>query len=111
MLSLEPRTTKAPQPLICSEFYDRVRPLQGQWISQTGFTPGMPIQIRVMLDYIVITTQNTRELWGYAEGLSNLNFNKMNQWIKDFPGVLYNNGDILVIRRDRYDCLIHSDGS
>ncbi|MFP1734857.1 SymE family type I addiction module toxin [Lonsdalea quercina] len=111
----EPRTTEAPHPLIRSEFYDRVRydylPLQGQWISQAGFTSGMPIRIRVMPDCIVITTQNTRELWGCAEGLSILNFNKkkINQWIKDFPGMLYDTGDIPRIRRDRYDCLIRSD--
>ncbi|ENA0610602.1 SymE family type I addiction module toxin [Enterobacter bugandensis] len=46
-------------------FYDRVHydclPLQGEWISQAGFTPGMPILIGVMLDCVVITTQNTRE--------------------------------------------------
>jgi len=63
-------------------------------------------------DYIVITTQNTRERWGCAEGLSILNFNKkkMNQWIKDFPGILYDTGDIPTIRRDRDDCLIRSEG-
>ncbi|MES4611337.1 MAG: hypothetical protein ACTH8P_01930 [Ewingella sp.] len=49
-----------------------------------------------MPNYIVITTQNTRELWGCAEGLSILNFNekKMNQWIKDFPGELKDAGDV-----------------
>ncbi|HFK4763433.1 TPA: hypothetical protein ACG0MZ_005051 [Citrobacter farmeri] len=31
----------------------------------------MPIKIRVMPDCIVITTQNTRELYGCAEGLPN----------------------------------------
>ncbi|WP_081946135.1 SymE family type I addiction module toxin [Cedecea neteri] len=100
-------------PLSRAEFYDRVRydylPLQGEWISQAGFTPGMPIKIRVMPDCIVITTQNSRELWGCAEGLSVTHFNKkkMNQWIKDFPGALNDTGDIPVIRREspRYDCL------
>ena len=111
----EPRTTEAPQPLIRLEFYDRVRydclPLQGEWISQAGFTPGMPILIGVMPDCIVITTQNTRELWGCAEGLSILNFNKkkMNQWIMDFPGALYDTGDIPTIRRDHCVCLIRSE--
>ncbi|AIR62861.1 hypothetical protein LH23_20015 [Cedecea neteri] len=78
-------------------------------MSQAGFTPGMPIKIRVMPDCIVITTQNSRELWGCAEGLSVTHFNKkkMNQWIKDFPGALNDTGDIPVIRREspRYDCL------
>ena len=71
----------------------------------------MPIRIRVMPDCIVITTQNTRKLWGCAEDLSIPNFNKkkMNQCIKDFPGVLYDTGDIPRIRRDRYDCLILSE--
>ncbi|WP_126356003.1 SymE family type I addiction module toxin [Cedecea lapagei] len=102
-----------PSPLSRAEFYDRVRydylPLQGAWISQAGFTPGMPIKIRVMPDCIVITTQNSRELWGCAEGLSVTHFNKkkMQQWIKDFPGALNDTGDIPVIRRvsPRYDCL------
>ncbi|MBS1206018.1 MAG: endoribonuclease SymE [Proteobacteria bacterium] len=109
----EPRTTEAPQPLIRSEFYDRVRcdylPLQGAWISQAGFTPGMPIRIRVMPDCIVITTQNTRELYGCAEGLSvaYVNRQKMKLWLEGFPGTLNDTGDIPVIRREspRYDCL------
>ncbi|HEN3602620.1 TPA: type I toxin-antitoxin system SymE family toxin [Yersinia enterocolitica] len=110
----EPRTTEAPQPLTRMEFYDRMRhnylPLQGEWFSQAGFTPGMPVKIRVMPDCIVITTQNTRELWGCAEGLSVAYFSKkkMNQWIKDFPGALNDTGDIPVIKRDRYDCLIRN---
>ncbi|WP_336709935.1 MULTISPECIES: SymE family type I addiction module toxin [unclassified Cedecea] len=102
-----------PAPPSRTEFYDRVRydylPLQGTWISQAGFTPGMPIKIRVMPDCIVITTQNSRELWGCAEGLSVTHFNKkkMQQWIKCFPGALNDTGDIPVIRREspRYDCL------
>jgi len=54
---------------------------------------------------------NTQELWGCAEGLSIVHFNKkkMNQWIKDFPGALNDTGDIPRIRRDRYDCLIRSE--
>lgn len=34
---------------------------------------------------------------------------KFNQWIKDFPGVLNDTSDIPVIKRDRYDNLIHSE--
>ncbi|HIG8865945.1 TPA: SymE family type I addiction module toxin [Raoultella terrigena] len=37
---------------------------------QAGFTDGMPIKIRVVLDCIVIIAQNPRELHGSAEGLS-----------------------------------------
>ncbi|HKS33165.1 MAG TPA: SymE family type I addiction module toxin [Enterobacteriaceae bacterium] len=98
-------TVKAPQPLSRCEFYDRARnnyiPLQGKWISQAGFTPGMPIKIRVMPDCIVITTQNTRELWGCAEGLSVAGFSKrkMNQWIKAFPGAINDTGDVPVVKR------------
>lgn len=105
-------TTKAPQSLSRCEFYDRARnnyiPLQGEWISQADFTPDMPIKIRVMPDCIVIITQNSRELWGCAEGLSVTNFSmrKMNQWIKDFPGALNDTGNIPVIKRNRYYCLI-----
>ena len=87
-------------------------PLQGDWLSLAGFTPGMPVKIRVMPDCIVITTQNTRELWGCAEGLSAVDFSKkkMNLWIKAFPGSLNDTGDIPDIRREkpRYDCLKRS---
>lgn len=101
----EPRTTEAPHPLTRAEFYDRVRhdylPLQGQWISQAGFTPSMPIKIRVMPDCIVITTQNTRELYGCAEGLSvtYVNRQKMKLWLEGFPGVLNDTGDLPVFKR------------
>ena len=109
-------TTATSQPLARTEFYDRMRhdyiPLQGDWLPLAGFTPGMPIKIRVMPDCIVITTQNTRELWGCAEGLSAVDFSqkKMNLWIKAFPGSLNDTGDIPDIRREkpRYDCLQRS---
>lgn len=108
--------TATSQPLARTEFYDRMRhdymPLQGDWLSLAGFTPGMPVKIRVMPDCIVITTQNTRELWGCAEGLSAVDFSqkKMNLWIKAFPGALNDTGDLPVIRREkpRYDCLKRS---
>ncbi|EPI4979414.1 TPA: SymE family type I addiction module toxin [Raoultella planticola] len=52
-------TAESPQPLSRTEFYDRMWhdyiPLQGDWLSQAGFTPGMPIKIRVMPDCVVIT--------------------------------------------------------
>ncbi|HEC5282997.1 TPA: type I toxin-antitoxin system SymE family toxin [Enterobacter cloacae] len=101
----EALTTEAQQPLTRCEFYDRAQrnyiPLQGKWISQAGFTDGMPIKIRVMPDCIVITTQNSRELWGCAEGLSVAHFNKkkMNQWIKAFPGALNDTGDLPMYKR------------
>lgn len=56
------------------EFYSRVKGrvvhLYGEWIPQAGFVNGMPVKIRVMKDYIVITPQNTHELWGCIEGMN-----------------------------------------
>jgi toxic protein SymE len=59
-------------------------------VSLAGFIPGMLVKMRMKSDCIVITAQNTRELWGCAEGLNVTHFNKkkMNQWIKEFPGRL-----------------------
>ncbi|MDA6076135.1 SymE family type I addiction module toxin [Edwardsiella anguillarum] len=64
--------------------------MRGEWVTQAGFSDGMPIKIRVMPDCIVITAQNTREQWGCAEGLSVTRFSKkkMEQWIQSFPGCL-----------------------
>ncbi|WP_338464121.1 SymE family type I addiction module toxin [Franconibacter daqui] len=75
--------------------------LRGEWIAQAGFTDGMPIKIRVMSDCIVITTRNSRELYGCAEGLSvtYVNRPKMPQWFKTFPGALNDTGDLPVIKR------------
>ncbi|HHY1609468.1 TPA: SymE family type I addiction module toxin [Escherichia coli] len=42
---------------------------------QAGFTDGMQVKICVMPDCI-ITTQNSRELWGCAEGLSVTHINR-----------------------------------
>ncbi|ELY2498645.1 type I toxin-antitoxin system SymE family toxin [Cronobacter muytjensii] len=103
----EPRATEAPQPTTRCEFYSRAVHnaifLRGEWIAQAGFTDGMPIKIRVMPDCIVITTQNTRELYGCAEGLSVVSVNgpKMKQWLKAFPGVLNDTGDRPAIKRER----------
>ncbi|WP_318622633.1 SymE family type I addiction module toxin [Proteus mirabilis] len=62
--------------------------LRDEWIEQAGFTDRMQVKIRVMPDCIVITTQNSRELWGCAEGLSvtHVNRPKMLQWFNSFPG-------------------------
>ncbi|WP_442910531.1 SymE family type I addiction module toxin [Kluyvera sp. Awk 3] len=101
----EPGTTEAPQPTTRCEYYSRAVHnaifLRGDWIAQAGFTDGMPIKIRMMPDCIVITTQNTRELWGCAEGLSivGVNVPKMNEWLKAFPGALNDTGDMPVIKR------------
>ena len=103
-------TTATSQPLARTEFYDRMRhdyiPLQGDWLSLAGFTPGMPVKIRVMPDCIVITTQNTRELYGCAEGLSvtYVNRQKMKLWLEGFPGVLNDTGDLPVYRREDGHC-------
>ncbi|WP_313108736.1 SymE family type I addiction module toxin [Atlantibacter sp.] len=75
--------------------------MRGEWVAQTGFVDGMPLKIRVMPDCIVITAQNTRELWACAEGLSvaAVNRRKMNQWLKTFPGALNDTGDLPVFNR------------
>lgn len=61
----------------------------------------MPIKIRVIPNCIVITTQNTHELYGCAERLSvaYVNKKKMEQWIGAFPGALNDTGDLPVYRR------------
>jgi len=100
------KATEAPQKPARCEFYDRARknyiPLQGEWISQAGFIPNMPIRIRVMTDCIVITAQNTRELWGCAEGLSVVDYNeaKVQYWLQSFPGALNDTGDLPTIKRE-----------
>ncbi|EGQ5299420.1 SymE family type I addiction module toxin [Enterobacter hormaechei subsp. hormaechei] len=76
-------------------------------ITQTGFTDGMPVKIRVMPDCIVITTQNTRELYGCAEGLSvtYVNRQKMKLWLGEFPRALNGTGDVPVIKRRDGRCM------
>lgn len=89
------------------EFYSRVEAhsvrLYGEWMPQAGFINGMPVKIQVMKDCIVITPQNTRELWGCIEGISvtYINQRKVKAWLKDFPGALNDTGDIPVIKRSR----------
>ena len=89
------------------EFYTSVHGrslnLYGEWMPRAGFTAGMPVKIRVMTDCIVITPQNTRELWGCIEGVSvtYLNQRKVKQWLDAFPGALHDTGDIPVIKRGR----------
>ncbi|EKM7515376.1 TPA: SymE family type I addiction module toxin [Klebsiella aerogenes] len=77
--------------------------LRGEWIPQAGFTDGMPLRTRVTPDCIIITAQNTRELYGCAEGLSvaGVNRAKMLQWLKTFPGALNDTGDLPVIKRGK----------
>lgn len=71
------------------------------------FRDGMPIKIRVMPDCIVITTQNTRELYGCAEGLSvaYVNRQKMKLWLEGFPEILNDIGDLPVYRREDGRCM------
>ncbi|MEK6304688.1 MAG: SymE family type I addiction module toxin [Pantoea dispersa] len=101
----EPRATEAPQPTTRCGYYSRAVHnaifLRGEWIPLAGFTDGMPIKIRVMPDCIVITTQNSRELWGCATRLSvtYVNRPKMLQWLEGFPGALNDTGDLPVIKR------------
>lgn len=89
------------------EFYLRVEGrsvhLYGEWMAQAGFINGMPVKIRVMKDCIVITPQNTRELWGCIEGMSVacINQRKVKAWLKTFPGALNDTGDIPLIKRGR----------
>ncbi|EBC0775987.1 type I toxin-antitoxin system SymE family toxin [Salmonella enterica subsp. enterica serovar Carno] len=89
------------------EFYTSVHgrslSLCGEWMPLAGFTAEMQVKIRVMKDCIVITPQNTRELWGCIEGMSvtYLNQRKVKQWLDTFPGALHDTGDIPVIKRGR----------
>lgn len=89
------------------EFYSTVGEhairLHGEWMPKAGFTQEMPIKIRVMKDCIVITPQNTRELWGCIEGMSVAGTNKLKvqAWLKTFPGALHDAGDIPAIKRGR----------
>lgn len=54
-----------------------------------------------MPDCIIITPQNTRELWGCLEGMSVVNINKkrVQEWLKTFPGALNDTENIPVVRR------------
>ncbi|MEZ2601610.1 SymE family type I addiction module toxin [Kluyvera intermedia] len=89
------------------EFYSTVGEhairLHGEWMPQAGFTEGTPFKIRVMKDCIVITAQNTNELWGCIEGMSvtGVNKQKVQAWLKTFPGALHDVGDIPAIKRGR----------
>ena len=67
------------------------------------FIDCMLVKIRVMKDCIMITPQHTRELWGCLDGMSvvNINKQKVTNWLKTFPGVLNDLGDVPVIRRDK----------
>ncbi|ESE73981.1 hypothetical protein SEPB62_13591 [Salmonella enterica subsp. enterica serovar Paratyphi B str. SARA62] len=55
---------------------------------QAEFINGMPVKIQVMKDCIVITPQNTRELWSCIEGMSvaYINKQKVKAWLKTFLG-------------------------
>lgn len=89
------------------EFYSTVGEhairLHGEWMPLAGFTEGTPLKIRVMKDCIVITAQNTNELWGCIEGMSvtGTNKQKVQAWLKTFPGTLHDAADIPVIKRGR----------
>ncbi|MBB1200822.1 type I toxin-antitoxin system SymE family toxin [Enterobacteriaceae bacterium 89] len=103
--ALHARADSPDASIACCELYSRIRhrylPLQGEWLYKAGFIDGMPIKIRVMPDCIVITPQNTRELWGCVEGLSvvDINKQKVSGWLKTFPGALNDTGNIPLIKR------------
>jgi len=88
------RDHKAISQISQAERYDRARfqaiNLKGQWLTEAGFSEGMPLKIRVMPDYIVITAQNSRELWGCLEGLSIEPFDAdtASDWLNTYPGGL-----------------------
>ncbi|WP_152482111.1 SymE family type I addiction module toxin [Dickeya sp. DW 0440] len=88
------RDDKAIQRISQAERYARARfqavSLQGAWLTEAGFTDGMPLKIRVMPGCMVITAQNTRELWHCLEGLSIEPFDPdaAANWIKHYPGGL-----------------------
>ena len=85
---------KAISQISQAERYDRAQfqaiYLTGKWLTEAGFSEGMPLKIRVMPDCIVITAQNTRELWGCLEGLSTEPFDAdaANQWLNAYPSGL-----------------------
>lgn len=86
----------------CVELYTRMErnylPLTGAWLTRAGFKAGIAVKIRVMPDCIVITPQNSRELWGCLEGVSATYTNKlkMMKWLETFPGALIDTGDLPV---------------
>ncbi|HDR2789221.1 TPA: SymE family type I addiction module toxin [Enterobacter asburiae] len=86
----------------CCELYTHMEcnylPLTGAWLSRAGFRFGMAIKILVMSDCIVITPQNSRELWGCLEGLSAtyINKQKVKKWLETFPGALNDTGGLPV---------------
>ncbi|WP_434134684.1 SymE family type I addiction module toxin [Dickeya zeae] len=45
--------------------------LQGAWLTEYGLTDRMPLKIQVMPGCMVITAQNTRELWCKYPGKPN----------------------------------------
>jgi len=102
---VHPRADTPEASAACCELYARVDyqhlSLGGDWLTRAGFINGMPVKIRVMKDCIVITPQHTRELWGCLEGMSVVNINKQKvaQWLKTFPGVLNDTGDVPVVKR------------
>lgn len=102
---VHPRAETPEDCTACCELYSRVDchylPLSGKWLSNAGFINGMPVKIRVMKDCIVITPQHTRELWGCLEGMSvvNINKQKVEKWLKTFPGALNDLGDDPIIKR------------
>lgn len=73
-------------------------PLSDDWLSRAGFAYGLVVKIRVKPDYMVIPPQNTRDLWGYLEGLSAVHTNKqkMKAWLLTFPEALNDTGDLPV---------------
>ncbi|HEY4436430.1 SymE family type I addiction module toxin [Lelliottia wanjuensis] len=93
----------------CCELYSRMGhrflPLAGEWLPKAGFIDGMPVKIRVMPDCIIITPQNTRELWGCLEGMSvaGINQQRVAEWLKTFPGALNDTGNIPASRRQSKD--------
>ncbi|WP_052210218.1 SymE family type I addiction module toxin [Dickeya fangzhongdai] len=60
------------------------------WLTEAGVTDGMPLKIRIMPGCMVITAQNTRELWHCLEGLSIEPFDPdaATNWVKHYPGGL-----------------------
>lgn len=104
---VHPRAESPEASAACCEIHSRIRhrylPLSGEWLFKGGFIDGMPIKIRVMPDCIVITPQNTRELWGCLEGMSvvSINKQKVGSWLKTFPGALNDTGNIPVIKRNQ----------
>ncbi|BES86450.1 hypothetical protein PEC302110_35470 [Pectobacterium araliae] len=57
---------------------------------EAGSSTEQTLKLRIMSDYIVITTQDIRELWGNRQALGLAPFDEymVTHWLNHFPGGL-----------------------